>query len=187
VRTALKTIGFKALMDVLRWMVSAEVIQFLKTPPMIRFYAMVVLFFSFIFMNIARVDFFLASMLFLAVFITQFYLDDERLLKKLLTFYLAGTLMMIAYHATSVSTFMESAFAYSADWLTLCFMVAYSVYAWSLIRFDASMRRKYKISLIIALVSPLLIGSAFKYLLLVPMPKEGLVVVLLDAIRYWEF
>jgi hypothetical protein len=35
--------------------------------------------------------------------------------------------------------------------------------------------------------TPFLIGPIFKYLLLVPMPKEGLVVVLMDAIRYWEF
>ena len=187
VRTALKTIGLKALTNVLSWMVSAEMIHFLKTPPIIRFYAMVVLFFSFIFINIARVDFFLGSILFLAVFITQFYLDDERLLKKLLGFYLAGTVMMIVYHATPVAASMETSIAYAGDWMTLGFIVAYCLYTWSLVRFDASMRRKYRISLIIALVSPLLIGSAFKYLLLVPMPKEGLVVVLLDAVRYWDF
>lgn len=187
VRTGLKTIGFKAFTDVLRWMVSAELIDFLKTPPLIRFYAMVVLFFSFIFMNIARVDFFLGSMLFLTVFITQFYFDDERLLKKLLAFYLAGTLIMIAYHATPLATIVEASVAYASDWLALGFIAAYGIYAWILVRSDASMRRKYRTSLILSLVSPLLIGSAFKYLLLVPMPKEGLVVVMLDAIRYWDF
>lgn len=187
VRTGLKTIGFNGFTDVLRWMVSAELIHFLKTPPLIRFYAMVVLFFSFIFLNIARVDFFLGSTLFLTVFITQFYFDDEQLLKKLLAFYLAGTLMMIVYHATPLAKIMEASVAYAGDWLTLCFIVAYGVYAWILVRSDASMRHKYRTSLILSLVSPLLIGSAFKYLLLVPMPKEGLVVVVLDAIRYWDF
>lgn len=187
VRTALKTIGFKALMDVLGWLASAALIDFLKTPALIRFYAMVVLFFSFIFINIARVDFFLGSMLFLVVFITQFYLDNEQLLKKLLIFYLAGTLMMIGFHATPVAASMEASIAYAGDWLTLGFIVAYGVYTWRLVGTDASMRRKYRTSLILSLVSPLLIGSAFKYLLLVPMPKEGLVVVLLDAIRYWDF
>ena len=41
--------------------------------------------------------------------------------------------------------------------------------------------------MILAVATPFLIGPAFKYLLLVPMPTEGLVVVLLDAIRYGEF
>ena len=82
---------------------------------------------------------------------------------------------------------VEATVAYAGDWLTLAFIVVYLIYAWRLIRTDAALQRKYKISLILSLVAPLLIGSAFKYLLLVPMPKEGLVVVVLDAIRYWDF
>jgi hypothetical protein len=187
VRTALKTVGFNAMWDVLRWMAGPELIRFLKTPALIRFYAMVALFFSFVFVNIARVDFFLGSTLFLAVFITQFYFDDERLLKKLLAFYLAGSLVMAVSLATSMAASMEAVVAHAGDWLTLFFIVAYSIYAWGLIRTDAVLRRRYRIGMILALASPLLIGSAFKYLLLVPMPREGLVVLLLDAIRYWDF
>jgi hypothetical protein len=36
-------------------------------------------------------------------------------------------------------------------------------------------------------VAPFTIGSIFKYFLLVPMPTEGMVVALLDAIWYWDF
>lgn len=185
--TALKTVGCKAIPNVLRWMASPELIHFLKTPALIRFYAIVAVFFSFVFINIARVDFFLGSMLFLFALITQFYFDDERLLKKLLAFYLAGTLVMTVSHVNPVATAMEAVFAYSADWLTLLFIFAYSLFAWRLIRTDARMRRKYRIGMLIALVAPLLIGLVFKYLLLVPLPKEGLVVSVLDAIRYWDF
>jgi hypothetical protein len=35
-------------------------------------------------------------------------------------------------------------------------------------------------------VAPLAIGILFKYFLLVPMPHEGLIVQLLDSIRYAE-
>ena len=38
--------------------------------------------------------------------------------------------------------------------------------------------------MIIAVSAPLLVGMIFKYLLLVPMPYEGLVVLLMDAIWY---
>jgi hypothetical protein len=56
-----------------------------------------------------------------------------------------------------------------------------------LIRDNPALRLKFKTSLILSVTTPFLIGPIFKYLLLVPMPKEGLVVVLMDAIRYWEF
>ena len=187
VRTALKTVGFKGFASVFQWMGSSEMIHFLKAPATIRFCAMLLLLFGFVFMNIARVDFFLASTLFLAAFITQFYFDDDRLLKKLLRFFLAGTLVMAIYFATPMGAAVEATVAYAGDWLTLAFIVVYLIYAWRLIRTDAALQRKYKISLILSLVAPLLIGSAFKYLLLVPMPKEGLVVVVLDAVRYWDF
>jgi hypothetical protein len=39
----------------------------------------------------------------------------------------------------------------------------------------------------VAVVAPFIICPIFKYFLLVPMPKEGLVVALLDAVWYFEF
>ena len=69
----------------------------------------------------------------------------------------------------------------------LVFLLAYCVYAWRLIRHSPPLRRKYRTGLIVAFVAPLLVGSIFKYFLLVPMPAEGLVVALLDAIWYFEF
>jgi hypothetical protein len=41
--------------------------------------------------------------------------------------------------------------------------------------------------LILAVATPFVIGPIFKYLLLVPMPTEGLVVAAMDAVRYLEF
>ena len=41
--------------------------------------------------------------------------------------------------------------------------------------------------MILALAAPFIIGPIFKYFLLVPMPTEGLVVAVLDAIWYFEF
>ncbi|MEJ2221629.1 MAG: hypothetical protein P8X80_12530 [Desulfobacterales bacterium] len=49
------------------------------------------------------------------------------------------------------------------------------------------MRKKYRTGLIVAVVSPFVVGVIFKYFLLVPMPAEGMVVTLLDAIWYFEF
>ena len=86
-RTALKTIGFKAFAATTRWLASKALFQFLNSGQNLRFYAIVVLLLSFVFLNIPRIDFFLSAVLFLVVFITSFYFDDSGLLKKLFFFF----------------------------------------------------------------------------------------------------
>ena len=41
--------------------------------------------------------------------------------------------------------------------------------------------------MIVAFVSPFIVGMIFKYFLLVPMPAEGLVVTVMDYFWYLEF
>ena len=186
-RTAIKSVGGSELGRVLRWLASPALLAVLKSDPAIRFYAMAVLLFSFVFLNLPRIDFFLCSVLFLAVFISMFYFDDDALLRKLLRFYLAGTAVLGILVGAGLTGALRSTVPYPADWLVLAFIVAYQVYARWLIRGRPELKRQYRLSLILAIVPPFLIGSIFKYFLLVPMPTEGLVTALLDAIRYWEF
>ena len=89
-RTALKRVGFKEFKNTARWLLSKALFQFLNSISNLRFYTIVVLFLSFVYLNIPRIDFFLCAFLFLFVFITSFYFDNAVLLKKLFFFYLAG-------------------------------------------------------------------------------------------------
>ena len=186
-RTALKSVGIVELGRTLTWFWSSDLVRFLGTPAVIRFYAMAVLFFGFVFLNIPRIDFFLCSVILLVVFISMFHLDDDTLLIKLLLFYLAGTVIAFIFFALEFPKRLEGHITYAGDWLTLAFILAYCMYAWVLVRSTPVMRRKYRTSLILGVIAPFLIGPIFKYLLLVPMPTEGLVVTLMDAIRYWDF
>jgi len=187
IHTALKSVGTAGFASTLRWLMSAELIVFLKIPAMMRFYAIVVLFLSFVFLNIPRVDFFLCSVLFLFAFITMFYFDDDALLKRLLFFFIAGTVCFILYFVSGLPALLEPVVPYPGDWLTLVFLAAYGAYARVVIRNSPELRKKYRLSLILSITAPFLIGPIFKYFLLVPMPTEGLVVTLMDAIRYWDF
>ena len=45
-------------------------------------------------------------------------------------------------------------------------------------------RRRVRTTLIVSLVVPLILCPAFKYLLLVPLPMEGLVTRAMDSLRY---
>lgn len=187
IRIALKTAGLQGLTDTLHWLGSTALIHFLRTPALFRFYAMIVLFFSFVFLNIPRIDFFLCAILFLIVFITMFYFDDDTLLKKMLYFYLAGTAAVLAFFYLGLSETLEASLPYPGDWLTLVFIIAYGIYVWTLIRNVPPLRKKYRTALILSVVAPFTIGPIFKYFLLVPMPTEGMVVAVLDAIWYWDF
>jgi hypothetical protein len=184
VRTALKMAGIKALAETIRWLGSRNLLQFLVSESVIRFYAIAVLFLSLVYLNLPRIDFFLSAILFLAVFITMFYFDDDQLLKKLFYFYLAGIGVLIVYFALGIDPVLGRYVPFAADILTLCFILAYCIYAWTLIRFHPPLRRKYRISLIVAVAAPFVVGPIFKYFLLVPMPTEGLVVAVLDYFWY---
>jgi hypothetical protein len=187
VRTAVKEVGSKELKAVIRWLTSSELALFLKKPSNIRVYAIAVLFLSLVYLNISRVDFFLCSVLFLVAFISMFYFDDDSLLKKMLYFYLAGTVFFMVYFALKLPAILKPIVAFPNDWLMLAFIISYCIYTWTLIRSIPALRKKYRTGLILAITTPFLIGPIFKYLLLVPMPTEGLVVAVLDAIRYLEF
>jgi hypothetical protein len=186
-RTALKTIGIKAFGNTLQWLFSKNLLAFLNTVPILRFYAMAVLFLSFVFLNIPRIDFFLSAVLFLSAFIMMFYFDEAVLLKRLFFFYLAGTAFFIVYFAVGLDGLLSRVLPFAKDILTLVFILGYCLYAWRLIRSSPQLRKKYRTGLIIAIVAPFAVGLIFKYFLLVPMPSEGLVVAILDAIWYFEF
>ena len=186
-RKAVKTVGPKGLKEALRWLAGRHLVRYLMTPPVFRFYAIVVLFFSFVFLIIPRVDFFLGAILFLIVFITIFYFDDDFLLKKLLRFYLAGTVTLIAVVSLGLFASLEGFMPYPADMSILVFIIVYCIYAGTLTRNAPPLRKKFRTALILAIAAPFTIGPIFKYLLLVPMPTEGMVVALLDAIWYWDF
>lgn len=186
-RKAFKEVGWTELKRVLKWFSSLEFFAYMTSAPVIRFYAMAVLFFSYVFLNLPRIDFFLCSILFLAVFISMFYFDDDLILKKLFYFYLLGTLFFLFNLLLQFSGKLTPGVAIPNDWFASGFIVGHFTYTWALIRRNPVWRKKYRTVVILAIVPTFLICSIFKYFLLVPMPTEGLVSTTLDAVWYWAF
>ena len=186
-RTALKMVGIKAFTETVRWFGSRDLFQFLISDSTIRFYAIAVLFLSLVYLTIPRIDFFLSAILFLTVFITMFYFDDDQLLKKLFFFYLAGVGVLIVYFASGLDEALGRIVPFAGDILAICLILAYCIYAWTLIHSRPPLRKKFRTSLIVSVAAPFVIGPIFKYFLLVPMPTEGLIVAVLDYFRYFEF
>ena len=183
---AVRSIGLTGIVEALDWLKNLQ-LRFLRTEAMMRFHAIMVLLFSFVFLHIPRIDFFLSSILFLQAFISMFYSDDGSLLIKLLKAYLLGTFAMMLWFLLDIPTTFLPQIPYASDWLVIIFILVYGILVHRLTRNCSEMRKRYKIALILAFSVPMTIGCSFKYFLLVPMPTEGMMVTMLDAIFYWDF
>jgi len=184
---AIRTVGLQTVVVTIREALREKVQRRWITEPMLRFLAIVSLLIFFVYMNIPRIDFFLSSLLFLVVFIVMFYYDDMVILRKLFTFYLVGSFLFLGYFATNLDTVATKIVEYATDILALVFIVTFSVYARMLAGDRADLRRKYRIAISVALCVPFVLCPIFKYFLLVPLPAEGMIVALMDALYYSIF
>lgn len=187
VRTALRETGTKGIKETITYMFSDRFKLFLKLDQNIRFYAIVFMLISFVYLFLPRVDFFLAAIQFLLVFIPLFYLEDIQLLKRLFTLYLLFSLVFLVLTISGILSYFSAFFDYPADILMFVFIIGFGFTAFSITRKNPLYAKKFKTSLIIAITAPVVIGMVFKYLLLVPMPFEGMVIELVDLVWYMEF
>ncbi len=184
IKAAFKEVGSAGLLSVLKYLSSSAFASFLKLPATIRFYGITLNLFIFVFLLIPRVDFFLAAILFLLIFFLMFYCGSDADLLSLIYLMIAGTLLfylvVLAPWAPSLATVVP----FLSDILIIIYITGLILYHFIKLRGSPELMPKFRLSLIIAFAAPLTIGIIFKYFLLVPMPFEGLVVSLLDAIWY---
>jgi hypothetical protein len=186
-RAGFKAIGPAEFKGTLCWLVSADMKRVLASDACVRFYAIALLFLTLVFINLPRIDFFLCAILFLAAFITMFYFLDDRLLRRFLLFYLAGETVLLIFFALGLHRPTEETPSIVPDLLTLGFIAGYVGYVWLRVRVRAELRKKFRVGLVVSVLTPFVIGPIFKYFLMVPLPKEGLVVAALDYVWYLEF
>lgn len=184
IKAAFKEVGSAGLLSVLKYLSSSDFASFLKLPATIRFYGITLNLLIFVFLLIPRVDFFLASILFLLIFFFMFYCGSDEDLLSLIYLMIASTLLfslvVLAPWAPSLATLVP----FLSDILIIIYITGLILYYFIKLKGSPELMPKFRLSLIIAFAAPLTIGIIFKYFLLVPMPFEGLVVSLLDAIWY---
>ncbi len=150
----------------------------------LRFMGILLVVAAYVYLYIPKIDYFLSTVLTLAVFITFFYLDRGDLLKKLFTFYLVGSLMFLIVFLAGVDHLLNEGFLYGTDGLVFLFLIAYLYYGWVLIRRDEGLKRKWRLSILLSVLPSLVLIPSFKYLLLVPLPVEGGFIELMNIVRY---
>ncbi len=186
-RMGFKAVGFEEFKATLRWLVSADLKRVLASDTSVRFYAIALLFLTLVYINLPRIDFFLCAVLFLAAFITMFFFLDDRLLRAFLRFYLAGEAVLLVFFALGLHRPSAETPSVVPDLLALAFIFLYAGYVWLRVRAHAGLQQKFRVGLVVSVATPFVIGPVFKYFLMVPLPKEGLVVAALDYVWYLEF
>ncbi len=183
---AFKSVGTEGIRNVISFLMSADFIAFLREPLVVRFYGAVFNLIFFVFFLVPRVDFFPAAILFLLIFFFMFYIGDHHHLLKILRFTVFISLLFFLFIISGLNEKLSGVTEYGTDWLVLLFLPALYFVARTTVTKHPELKRKFKLSLCIAVAAPLIIGVIFKYFLLVPMPYEGLIVQLLDSIWYAE-
>jgi len=150
----------------------------------IRFISILLALLSFVYLNVPRIDFFISIILFLTFFISVFYFDDKDLLKKLTLFYFTGSIIFIILFVFGISKILNSYYKYFIDILVLFFYISYIIYNWIKVKNNRIYKKRLIVSLIVALIVPLILCPTFRYFLLVPLPKEGLIIQLMHNIYY---
>lgn len=186
-KTALKTIGLSGVQSVFKFVASPDFLSFLKQQDSIRFYGIVLNLLFFVFLLVPRVDFFLAAILFLLVFFSMFYCGTQSNLLHLIWLVLAGALVLGVFIFSGLPEVLGDVIPFSADLLVILMIAGLCYYTARQVSGNPELVKKFRLGLVIAFVAPFTIGIIFKFFLLVPMPFEGLVVSVLDAIWYADF
>jgi hypothetical protein len=183
---ACKSTGREGIRSVIAFMTSRELVNFVKDPLIVRFYAIVFNLLVFVFLMVPHIDFFLAAIYFLLVFFVMFYFGNYKHLLKIFSLTGCSSFVLWLFLFSGPGEKIADITEFGADWLVIFFIVTLCLMAGKSVRGQQELKRKFQLSIIIAVAAPLAIGVLFKYFLLVPMPHEGLIVQLLDSIRYAE-
>ena len=137
---------------------------------------------AFVFCFVPRIDFIVSATFFLLAFTISFHLDHAAMARLVLAAFFATAAFAGGMALLGLTPAPRSTMAFVVDGAVIVVLALIIMATLWLARVDD--RRALGHSLGVALVTPLLLGSIFKFFLLVPLPREGLVVIALDTFRY---
>jgi len=151
----------------------------------IRFLSVIIPMVSIVYVNLERMDFFFAVLLYLSFTIGVFFMDEGQLRRHILTEYSA---MMLLNVILAICGF-KNVFLYSFDVVALIEMILlYVFYRKEILKCDVREQRnlykKLKTTMLISIIVPLSLEIVFRFGLRVPMPFEGSVMNLMYLVYY---
>jgi hypothetical protein len=133
---------------------------------------------------IPYVDFVAATALFLFCFTSGFHLAGSRAAHTLLAALIAGGLVLLAGALAGLMPGPRTTAAYVLDGAVWAAFVLAAAFAFSVTFRVGELRRRFWQCFWTSLLTAFLLGAIFKYGLLVPLPREGVTVALMDPVFY---
>jgi hypothetical protein len=149
-----------------------------------RFAGVILAIVTFVYLFIPRVDFFLAIVLFLSYFIPAYFYDSMKALRRLSLLYTIISAVVLILFTTPLAERLNTAFQFATDVLVLLAIVVLNITSAVLAREDPENRRKFRVALLVSILTPLIVTPIFRFALLVPFPREGGIVQLMQLIYY---
>lgn len=150
----------------------------------IRFITIIIIFSTYVYLYIPRIDFFICTFLCLVVFITLFYLDDPKLMVSLTGLYVLESIGFYLLSKTSLNESINTIIPFGIDYVAIMLAIIFIGYATWKVSSHADLRKKLGLAILISFIVPLFLTPVFQYGLLVPLPTEGLIIDRMDVIRY---
>lgn len=153
--------------------------------PVQRFMAAVAIPAMYIYVLIPRVDFCIASILFLWSYMMLFYLVDEEGFRGIRPVFALGTALLCAALIVAGRLWSE-AMPHAGDLLTAACTVVFILRARTISARHGSGAPFWR-TLALCITATVILAVCFRFFLLVPLPTEGTVIEFMDRIRYNEF
>lgn len=152
----------------------------------IRYAAVLVPLISLVYLNLTRIDFFLAIVLFLVYIITVFHIDDLRIMRKLTFLYTAEMMFFLLLVISGLDTLITKLYAYSNDIIALVYIATIIIVFWRNIRAAGNdlYKKRFSQAMWMTWMTPVILVPIFRYLLRVPLPFEGIVVNAMSLVYY---
>lgn len=135
---------------------------------------------------IPNIDFYLSISFFLLMFSSSFYFEDLKLLRKLGFWFFGFASLLVLLKATGSMSSLNKAFDYTTDVAVLAFQIIMIIVIARYARRDGENKKKLRRIYLVSYLSPFFLIVVFKYLLLMPMPKEGGIIDLMN-LAYYSF
>jgi hypothetical protein len=140
--------------------------------------------FSFIYLLIPNVDFFLSITLFLFFICTAFYPDVEEFRRIMTLQFLIGMIVMAVIAFTGIDDLLKGILKYNVDILALFYIMYLNIFSRMKARKFEILPKKINQVTLVSLIVPLVLCPLFRYFLLVPLPVEGGIIKLMNLVYY---
>jgi hypothetical protein len=152
----------------------------------LRFFAVLVPLIGFVFINLRVIDFFLSIVFYLVFTISVFYFENEQFLKKMLFSFSLMTSAMLVIIVFNIDQMLADLSWIIMDLIGLVFIITLHVLIQIELKKigDPKLKIKYKHVLLMSYITPIVIVPTFRFLLRIPLPKEGVIVNLMAMVYY---